>query len=221
MLIQSLVERQEQEHSSQTLQHVETLGSAVSGKPVRQCLDSLFYRTFSYVSKVISAVNDRFIVKISKSGNCLAPCSANSVMLEHPIVAEAIRTERQGEAFHTTDMELFLSVCDIATAEKVGIFLLGSQLNLLKKVKSQLERDFPGIQIVDAIPLGFYPASDREIQSIVQKINGSRAEIVFVSLGCRHQALWMAKQRSAVQATMLGLGSVFPRYVGLGKASLN
>jgi hypothetical protein len=87
--------------------------------------------------------------------------------------------------------------------------------------KTILEHNFPGIQIVGSIPLAFYPTSDREIERLVQKINESQSSIIFVSLGCRNQTLWMSQQQSAVQGVMIGLGGISPQYVGLGNKSLN
>jgi N-acetylglucosaminyldiphosphoundecaprenol N-acetyl-beta-D-mannosaminyltransferase len=222
MLIQNLVERQKQESSSHTLTRAEMPESSVSGKSLDRGLSSIFYRkVLNHLNKFISVVNVRSFIKTGNSESCLMRRATGQVILEHPAIDKAFRAKYPQVSSSAVDMELFLSVCDVATTEKVSILLLGSQPALLRKVKSKLEHDFPNIQILDAIPLAFYPSSDREIKSLVQRINSSGAGIVFVSLGCRHQALWMAQQHCVVQSVMIGLGSVFPRYVGLGRESLH
>jgi len=56
--------------------------------------------------------------------------------------------------------------------------------------------------------------SDEEAD-IVQKINDSKARILFVGLGCPKQENWMAAHRGKVNAVMLGVGAAFDFQAGV------
>ena len=53
-----------------------------------------------------------------------------------------------------------------------------------------------------------------EDEALVDQINASEAGVVWVSLGCPKQELWMAAQRGSVQAVMVGVGAAFDFHAG-------
>ncbi len=48
-------------------------------------------------------------------------------------------------------------------------------------------------------------------------INRSKANLVFVALGCPKQEIWMSRMKGEIQAVMLGVGGAFPMLVGVEK----
>ena len=46
-------------------------------------------------------------------------------------------------------------------------------------------------------------------------LNDSGAGLVWVSLGCPNQELWMARHRGCVRAVMLGVGAAFDYHAGV------
>lgn len=114
-------------------------------------------------------------------------------------------------------LDIMLTLCGRATEENVSVFLLGSELTILKRMQKQFKEEFPNLKIAGAEPLPFRPLTEAEDEAIAEMINRSGAGIVFVSLGCPKQEAWIAKQRSKVQAVMIGLGGAFPVYAGLKK----
>jgi N-acetylglucosaminyldiphosphoundecaprenol N-acetyl-beta-D-mannosaminyltransferase len=60
----------------------------------------------------------------------------------------------------------------------------------------------------------FRPLSNEEENDIINRINESAANLVFVALGCPKQELWMARHKGKINAVMLGLGGAFPVYAG-------
>ncbi|PSB14308.1 glycosyltransferase [Phormidesmis priestleyi ULC007] len=114
-------------------------------------------------------------------------------------------------------LDVLLALCERASTENISIFFLGSQSSILEKMRSQLEQDFPNLQISGMEPLPFRPLSENEDKAVVQKLNESGCGLVFVSLGCPKQEIWMSKHKDQVQAVMIGLGGAFPVYAGIHK----
>jgi N-acetylglucosaminyldiphosphoundecaprenol N-acetyl-beta-D-mannosaminyltransferase len=114
-------------------------------------------------------------------------------------------------------MDIMMSLCKLAEAKNVSVFYLGSQTEILSRMRKRLEKEFPKLKIAAMEPLPFRPLTEAEDQALIDKIHSSGAGIVLVSLGCPKQENWMAQHKGKIQAVMIGLGGVFPVYAGIHK----
>lgn len=114
-------------------------------------------------------------------------------------------------------MDILMALCERAHAANVSVFFLGSQPAILDRIRVRLKREFPDLTIAGMEPLPFRPSTVEEDEAIIRKINESGAGLVFVSLGCPKQEIWMHQHKGRIHAVMLGLGGVFPVYAGLQK----
>lgn len=104
-------------------------------------------------------------------------------------------------------------------AEKVGhkVFFYGSTNEVLELLENNLRVTFPKLQIV-----GMYSPPFRELTSIedvevVERMNASGANVVFIGLGCPRQEHWMFEHRGKVNAVMIGVGAAFNYHAGTTK----
>lgn len=125
-----------------------------------------------------------------------------------------LRGERQERV---AGMELMLALCLQAQDAGVSIFFLGSEDVTLAKIRTQLAKEFPRLKIAGMLSPPFRPLSVAEDDAIVRQINKSGAGLLFVSLGCPKQEIWMNAHRSKVRAVMVGLGGAFSVYAGVQK----
>ncbi|MBF2075318.1 MAG: WecB/TagA/CpsF family glycosyltransferase [Synechococcales cyanobacterium C42_A2020_086] len=114
-------------------------------------------------------------------------------------------------------MDILIALCERLSTQNVSVFFLGSQPEILERMRARLNREFPQLQIAGMEPLPFRPLTAEEDEAIIQTINRSGAGVVLVSLGCPKQEIWMHQHRGKIQAVMLGLGGAFPVYAGIHK----
>ncbi|RUT00266.1 UDP-N-acetyl-D-mannosaminuronic acid transferase [Dulcicalothrix desertica PCC 7102] len=114
-------------------------------------------------------------------------------------------------------MDIMMSLCKLAEAKNISVFYLGSQSEILSRMRKRLNKEFPRLKIAAMEPLPFRPLTEAEDQALIDKIHSSGAGVVLVSLGCPKQENWMAQHKGKVQAVMIGLGGVFPVYAGIHK----
>ncbi|PZO21109.1 MAG: glycosyltransferase [Leptolyngbya foveolarum] len=112
-------------------------------------------------------------------------------------------------------MDLMQALCQQAEVLGVSIFFFGSTTETLVKIKAQLTKEFPDLEIAGMVSPPFRPLSLEEDQQIVNEINRSGAGLVFVSLGCPKQERWMSQRQGEVKAVMVGLGGAFAVYAGI------
>ncbi|HLP88547.1 MAG TPA: WecB/TagA/CpsF family glycosyltransferase [Nostocaceae cyanobacterium] len=114
-------------------------------------------------------------------------------------------------------MDIFLALCEQAQKQNLSLLFLGSQTEILSRIKERLDQEFPQLKIASMEPLPFRPLTEVEDEALIEKINASGTNIVLVSLGCPKQEHWMAQHKDKIQAVMIGLGGVFPVYAGIHK----
>jgi len=100
-----------------------------------------------------------------------------------------------------------------ADREGLRVGFYGGSPDALKRLSGLVDREYPGLLGYDFSP-PFRPLSSEEDQMVVDRINASGIQILFVGLGCPKQEQWMALHRHRVQAVMLGVGAAFDFLTG-------
>jgi N-acetylglucosaminyldiphosphoundecaprenol N-acetyl-beta-D-mannosaminyltransferase len=95
---------------------------------------------------------------------------------------------------------------------KVGFF--GGRPDVLERILARSKTDFPSLDVPFSSSPPFRELTDEERTSIVDELNDSDTEVLFVGLGCPKQERWMAVNRDAVNAVMIGVGAAFDLYAG-------
>ncbi|MCU0536920.1 MAG: WecB/TagA/CpsF family glycosyltransferase [Hydrococcus sp. Prado102] len=114
-------------------------------------------------------------------------------------------------------MDVFLRLCQLSPQCNVSMFFVGSQKEILERMRERLQQEFPNLQIAGMEPLPFRPLTPDEDNELIEKINASGAGLVFVCLGCPKQEYWMMQHRHKIRAVAIGIGAVFALYAGLHK----
>lgn len=114
-------------------------------------------------------------------------------------------------------MDVFLRLCQLSPQCNASIFFVGSQKEILERMREKLQQEFPNLQIAGMEPLPFRPLTPEEDEELIEKINASGAGLVFVCLGCPKQEYWMMQHRSKIRAVAIGIGAVFALYAGIHK----
>lgn len=105
---------------------------------------------------------------------------------------------------------LMLKLCDLARKKHWNIFLLGGKEKQSQVLKQNLLKKFPNLNIVGHLDTPNRHIPIKQIQQIRQIINSSKADIVFVGLGCPWQELWMIENRKYLKPQVLiGVGAAF------------
>lgn len=99
-------------------------------------------------------------------------------------------------------------------------FLLGGSQSTLDKLKATFAQRFPTTAIAGSHspPFGDWP--EHEFDRICQLIRSSRANLIWVGLGCPKQELWIAKHKDRLPpGVYFGIGAAFAFHAGEVKQS--
>ena len=86
---------------------------------------------------------------------------------------------------------------------------------MAERLAERLQFRFPGIVIVGTYSPPFRPLTPEEDAFVVELINRSQPDIIWVGLGCPKQERWMAASRERLKAPVLiGVGAAFDFHAG-------
>jgi N-acetylglucosaminyldiphosphoundecaprenol N-acetyl-beta-D-mannosaminyltransferase len=86
--------------------------------------------------------------------------------------------------------EFIFDICELAAKDDIGIFVYGAKEEINKKAVSLLKKRYAGLRIVGRCN-GYVQES--EMPALIQHINDSHAEILFLALGSPKQENWFVK----------------------------
>ncbi len=205
-------------HKIRTPKNIQIIGINVSSLSLRQQSSQIISWAKQNISKAVCVANVHMLMEAHwNDAFKKVLCSADLVTPDGmPLVwmlklLGACRSER------VAGMDLLKSLCAEAQEHEISIFFLGSEAKILGKMRQRLEAEYPDLCIAGMESLPFRPLTPLEDRKIIETINGTETGLLFVSLGCPKQEKWIAQHRGKINATMVGLGGVFPIYAGLQK----
>jgi N-acetylglucosaminyldiphosphoundecaprenol N-acetyl-beta-D-mannosaminyltransferase len=113
--------------------------------------------------------------------------------------------------------ELMDRACARAAKTGLKMYLYGGRnQGALVQLALNLRRRYPGLQIVGGYAPPYRELTSEEEDAVVEEINRSGAELVWVGIGVPKQEKWMAKMRDRLTAPVLvGVGAAFDFHAGL------
>ena len=111
--------------------------------------------------------------------------------------------------------DLMLAVCGASVAQGHRHFFYGGAEGIPQRLAARLTERFPGLQIAGLHSPPFRTPTAEEDREIVETINGSGADIVWVGLSTPKQERWMAAHLGRIEApVMIGVGAAFDFHAG-------
>lgn len=100
-------------------------------------------------------------------------------------------------------------------------YFYGATEETLAKLRIELLQKYPNLQIADMYSPPFRPLSDEENKQIIEQINETKPDFVWVGLGAPKQERWMAAHQGKIQGFMVGVGAAFDYLAGNIKRAPN
>jgi exopolysaccharide biosynthesis WecB/TagA/CpsF family protein len=110
---------------------------------------------------------------------------------------------------------LTLRLCTKAVEEGLSVFFYGSTAEVLRSLKTSLERRFPGLIVAGMEPSKFRRLRPDERSELAARIRKSGASMIFVGLGCPRQEAFAYEFRDLLGIPILAVGAAFPFIAGI------
>ena len=163
------------------------------------------------INRVIASNNKAFIAAINPEKLYAAQSDPElRSILNRPEIcicdgigaAIAVRVLQGVRIPRVTGVALFFELVKMAEEKSHSVYLLGGAPEVNELAAERLKLKYPGLRLVGRHH-GYFDDSDE----IVQLINTTKADIVFVAMGSPKQELWIAKHKEHISASIfMGIG---------------
>ncbi len=162
----------------------------------------------------VATVNPEFVVMAQTNAEFARVLSESALNVPDGVgLLWAARRLQAPIQQRVTGQELVDRIAALAANCGYRVFLLGAREGIAERAGAELVRRHPGLSIA-----GCYagsPARD-ENQEIVERINASGADALFVAYGPPKQELWIARNAGILKVAMaMGVGGTFDTLAGI------
>jgi len=120
-----------------------------------------------------------------------------------------------GRRHRVTGPALMLELCDKGREQGYRHFFYGGGDGIAERLVERLSGEFPGLQVAGTYCPPFTDRVAAEDPAVIDRINATRPDIVWVGLGAPKQEVWMAANRGRLNAAaMIGVGAAFDFHSG-------
>lgn len=111
--------------------------------------------------------------------------------------------------------DLMLEVLELAAERGWRSYFYGGRDGIPELLAERLQARFPGLQVAGTYSPPFRPLEPEERDELVERVNASGADLVWVGLSTPKQERWMADMRPRLTApVLLGVGAAFDMHAG-------
>jgi N-acetylglucosaminyldiphosphoundecaprenol N-acetyl-beta-D-mannosaminyltransferase len=164
---------------------------------------------------------------------CVAPAATLVEARRNPLYAAAVnaagmvtpdgmpvvwlaRSKGCHDIARTYGPDLMRDVCDRGQGLGLRHFFYGGTEDTLGKLQQKLLESYPKMLVAGKYAPAFHPEGWQEDQKIIERINNSAADIVWVGLGSSKQDIWMQMHRPLLNAPVIvGAGAAFDFCAGV------
>jgi N-acetylglucosaminyldiphosphoundecaprenol N-acetyl-beta-D-mannosaminyltransferase len=145
----------------------------------------------------IFAVNPEKVMAARSNPRLLDILGRAGLLLPDGIgVVAAARLLRLGAMERVPGCEFMLALCELAARRGHGVFLFGGSPETNARAEHVLRDRYPGLRIVGR-QHGYL--SDAEMPALIERINASGADLLFVALGSPKQEAWIDVHRALLR----------------------
>lgn len=126
----------------------------------------------------------------------------------------SVANKRGYSMSRTTGPDLMSEMFKISSEKGFRHYFYGSTQETLDELYKNIQNIYPEMQVVGIYSPPFRPISQEEDYEIIDKINDTKPDFVWVGLGAPKQENWMAAHQGKVNGLMIGVGAGFDYFAG-------
>jgi len=133
-------------------------------------------------------------------------------------VVWALRAMGARQAGRVYGPDLMLALSELSAHKGYAQFYLGGRPGVADELAAEMRRRFPALKVAGIYSPPFRALEPTEELTMIDQINSSGAQVVWVGLGSPKQDVWMAQYRRALKPPLLiGVGAAFDFFTGRQK----
>ena len=117
-------------------------------------------------------------------------------------------------AKRVTGPDLMCEIMNLQSEKKLRHYFYGSKQETLDEIQGVIEKYYPQVEVAGLYSPPFRKLSPEESEDVIDMINQSGPDIIWVGLGAPKQEEWMYEFAGKTNAVMIGVGAGFNYLAG-------
>ena len=169
----------------------DVLGTKIDLVTLSDVLDFVDEAVLKKRKTQIATVNNEFIVEAQKNDEFKEVLRNSSLAVADSTgVVKAVKYLHGEEIERIPGADLFMEICKRAAKKGHRIYLLGGKNGVAQKAKDHLLKLYRYLHVV-GLKDGIYISGESDNSKIIQDINRTKPDILFVGLGAPKQDIWI------------------------------
>ena len=118
------------------------------------------------------------------------------------------------DAERVTGPDLMEEIFKISEERGYSHYFYGSTQETLDTLRVKLNDKYPNMKIAGMYSPPFRKLTEEEDEEIVENINKTKPDFIWIGLGAPKQEIWMSKHKNCISGLMLGVGAGFDYHAG-------
>lgn len=197
-------------------QSVQILGVAISSVDMTRAVARISEWVRRHEARYVCAVDvNSLILARSDKVHRTALADADMAVPDGAPLAWVGRIKGHTDMKRVCGPELLPEVCAHSGTEGWRHYFYGGAEGVADELAAQLKMRFSGLKVAGCETPPFQPLSESEREAMIARIKASKANIVWVGLGCPKQEAWMRENVSRLgDAVLIGIGAAFDFHTG-------
>lgn len=190
------------------------LGIQVNTENYDELIPKVFERIETKNKSLIVAINPEKIIKAKEDPALKKLLNEAEFQIPDGIgVILASKIQKGQITSRVTGVDMMLRLCQEAAKRKKPIFLYGGKPGVADKAAEKLRELYPGI-----IVAGTQDGYEKDQNKVIEKINATKPDLLFVAMGSPKQENWINANRDQLHPTIYqGVGGSFDVLAGTVK----
>ena len=167
------------------------------------------YICVSNVHTTIMAYNDEFYKKVQNNSAFSLPDGKPLSLVQ--------KFDGFSNAKRVTGPDFMETIFEVSQRKGYRHFFYGSTEETLYAMREKLIINYPKLDIVGMYSPPFKEFLSNEDREILELIDNSNVDFLWIALGAPKQERWMFSNRGNINAIMIGVGAAFDFYAGIKK----
>jgi N-acetylglucosaminyldiphosphoundecaprenol N-acetyl-beta-D-mannosaminyltransferase len=199
------------------MKSVEMFGLSMSGFTLAEAAETFSEIARKTETRLIFTANAEHIGLMNSNEEFRSACiGADFIVSDGMSLVWFSRLLGQGLPERVTGSDLLPELCRIAEKKGLKVFFLGGMPEVTPKAVESLIRRYPSLKVA-GMATPWIDLNDRQEthREVIESINSSQSDIVFIGFGAPKQEIWASRNRTLLRTgIVLGVGGTFDFLAG-------
>ena len=191
------------------IERVKIIGVPISAVNMESCIDNIFTDMKQIKGDYICVSNVHTTVMAHDNPEYMKVQSESYMSVPDGKPLSVVGKKKYPEMDRVTGPDLMRRIFEESKTKNLKHFFYGNTQENLDTLVKVLKQEYPWLDIAGYEPSVFRDMTPEEESELIERINATNPDFVWVALGAPRQEIFCAKMKGRINGIMVGVGGAF------------